>query len=939
MTSTAVNQESKQEHEDNTTPTNNKYYLRIIVEHVRDNRIKDAIDVALKAINQFPQSTKHVERKCTTKIMDRDHRGVFIDNGEQHQVSKFLSHNDSNGQLLHLASAKKSFLTVYSNQPNHCYFTNNTSMKLPKSIQRKQDIVSVSCGANIVMVLTSDGIVHTSGTSKEIEYSSTKHTEKFIQISAGAIHCAMVSESGNLYTWGNSQNGKLGHGIDSGNNLERKPKLVEYFNKNVMKVSCGNFHTAVVTLDGKLYTFGRNHRGQLGYNDIEIEFDCNKGYDTYCPCTSRATEAKKHIVLPPSTFSQDFSRFFNNTRFADIQLTTPEDTIIYLHAAVLYNQHLPHLNKVLAELVSLGGDAIHMHDFLKRVYIARYKSTESETNTCFEKMGYHKLTTVDFLMTIRPFYFNRDMVFNGPSTCINDIIGTNNNYERSSIRMDELYNNSLFSDVTLTTRDGQPSIHAHRVVLAARSLYYDALLSFGPNQQTPVPDGRGGIGLVQFLYEDVYKCTHKTTGDELLSIIELADIHHIPRLHVSAQEIVSKNVDASNQLDLLKFSLLHNANFLTASIVYEMRYSNDSSAFKELKSTLTTADPSLISLSYRYFHHGLTQGQYTPRMVTDIDTIVDVEAGEKLTVALTSQEKVIQIGRGSDKNSTSLVREMPIDGVVRISAGSSHAAILTDDDQAFGWGVGFLGQVGERPTFYKDPIQICPDQQFNRVACGSHSTHLWYTGKGDPLLAAKIDNQELPQPLSPNDITWEWIQSHDDRDITIEVYANTCTPPVTAIKSDGYSDTSSFELVQSDSNQDRLTTLTVHSSVLPKQLLVSGETTIRAYRVSPEAVKLVILYLYAPTVQVILPGDLFMDVLTLATQWRLDHLHSQIYRTLKSMMTPELAVTLIIQTPASSVFNQYLTRYIRNNLSQCSKLCEFVKLPSFIKKAAKKYYI
>lgn len=33
-----------------------------------------------------------------------------------------------------------------------------------------------------------------------------------IQIDAGFTHCACVSQDGNLYTWGNSDNYQLGHG-------------------------------------------------------------------------------------------------------------------------------------------------------------------------------------------------------------------------------------------------------------------------------------------------------------------------------------------------------------------------------------------------------------------------------------------------------------------------------------------------------------------------------------------------------------------------------------------------------------------------------------------------------------------------------------------------------------------------------------------------------
>jgi E3 ubiquitin-protein ligase HERC2 len=65
-------------------------------------------------------------------------------------------------------------------------------------------------------------------------------------ISAGESHNACITDRFCLYTWGNGQYGRLGHGFDSN---EKKPKQVEELDKqDVIQVSCGAFHTLVVTL-------------------------------------------------------------------------------------------------------------------------------------------------------------------------------------------------------------------------------------------------------------------------------------------------------------------------------------------------------------------------------------------------------------------------------------------------------------------------------------------------------------------------------------------------------------------------------------------------------------------------------------------------------------------------------------------------------------------
>jgi RCC1 and BTB domain-containing protein len=68
-----------------------------------------------------------------------------------------------------------------------------------------------------------------------------------------------------LYTFGEGKFGRLGTGNERNCHT---PHLVEAMvGKKPRQVSCGGFHTAVVTEDGKLYTTGGGEHGQLGHND------------------------------------------------------------------------------------------------------------------------------------------------------------------------------------------------------------------------------------------------------------------------------------------------------------------------------------------------------------------------------------------------------------------------------------------------------------------------------------------------------------------------------------------------------------------------------------------------------------------------------------------------------------------------------------------------
>ena len=103
-------------------------------------------------------------------------------------------------------------------------------------------------------------------------------------VAAGAYHTICSTANGSVFTWGASDEGKLGLG-DEGDDM-LVPTLVrgELQNKAVVQVAAGGQHPMCATGDGLLYTWGSNEQGQLGVVDV---------IDAYLPVLVRALDINK----------------------------------------------------------------------------------------------------------------------------------------------------------------------------------------------------------------------------------------------------------------------------------------------------------------------------------------------------------------------------------------------------------------------------------------------------------------------------------------------------------------------------------------------------------------------------------------------------------------------------------------------------------------------
>jgi len=80
---------------------------------------------------------------------------------------------------------------------------------------------------------------------------------------AGSCHSAAWTEAGELFTFGSGVKGELGHGMAE---RELMPRLVEGLaGKTVIGAAAGHHHTAVWTDEGEIFSFGDGTNGRLGH--------------------------------------------------------------------------------------------------------------------------------------------------------------------------------------------------------------------------------------------------------------------------------------------------------------------------------------------------------------------------------------------------------------------------------------------------------------------------------------------------------------------------------------------------------------------------------------------------------------------------------------------------------------------------------------------------
>ncbi|KAK8921044.1 Ultraviolet-B receptor UVR8 [Platanthera zijinensis] len=171
-----------------------------------------------------------------------------------------------------------------NNDINISLYSGRHDILLPKPLESNVllDIQHVACGAKHAALVTRQGEVFTWGKGPYgllgygVEAEAIPRLVESLSdadiefVACGEFHTCAVSTSGELYTWGDGAHkaGLLGQGTNISHWI---PKRVfgPLEGLQVSSVSCGTWHSALITSAGQLFTFGDGTFGTLGHGNRE----------------------------------------------------------------------------------------------------------------------------------------------------------------------------------------------------------------------------------------------------------------------------------------------------------------------------------------------------------------------------------------------------------------------------------------------------------------------------------------------------------------------------------------------------------------------------------------------------------------------------------------------------------------------------------------------
>ncbi|XP_063047735.1 probable E3 ubiquitin-protein ligase HERC4 isoform X1 [Engraulis encrasicolus] len=195
------------------------------------------------------------------------------------------------------------------------FVTAEECVRVPRNVKSLSDvcITQVACGYRHSLALAKGGQVFSWGQNKygqlglgmvgasvpAPQLMASLQGIPFSQLAAGGAHSFALSTSGAVFGWGRNKFGQLG--LNDTNDRYFPALLKTLRSQKVVYVCCGEDHTAALTKEGGVFTFGAGGYGQLGHNSTSHEINPRKVFELMGNVVTQIACGRQHTLAFIST--------------------------------------------------------------------------------------------------------------------------------------------------------------------------------------------------------------------------------------------------------------------------------------------------------------------------------------------------------------------------------------------------------------------------------------------------------------------------------------------------------------------------------------------------------------------------------------------------------------------------------------------------------------
>lgn len=183
-------------------------------------------------------------------------------------------------------------------------------VRVPRNIKTLSDvqIAQVACGYWHSLALSKGGHIFSWGQNRYGQLGLGSQGQSvctpqsvqslqgipFAQITAGGAHSFARTFSGAVFGWGCNKFGQLG--LNDTNDRHFPALLKSLRSQRVVYICCGEDHTAVLTKEGGVFTFGAGGYGQLGHNSTNHEINPRKVFELMGNVVTQIACGRQHTL-------------------------------------------------------------------------------------------------------------------------------------------------------------------------------------------------------------------------------------------------------------------------------------------------------------------------------------------------------------------------------------------------------------------------------------------------------------------------------------------------------------------------------------------------------------------------------------------------------------------------------------------------------------------